>query len=372
MSNAVKDEQTIGTLGKPLSGKVQVKIVGANGTPMESDAAHPGRMVLKGDMQMAGYWHNQALTDKTLVDGWLVTGDLAYLQDDYIYMLGRADDIINVGGEKVSPIEVENIAGSYEYIKECACIAAADTNGILGQIPVLFIVTKSGYSEDLFIKYLSGKMERYKQPQKLVKLTALPRNRMQKIDRKELRRILENEDALTLINPVVEAILQRRSVRAFTEQEIPENMLEMILKCGYHAPSGHNMQTWRFTVLKSKKDIQNLRKSTKEAAVQNKVHFYGWENPDTLILISNDKRNMDGCQDASCAAENMMLAAQSYGIGSVWLNPLMTLRDIEPVKTLLDSYDIPANHIVWAAIALGYPVSDGAKMQKKDDVVRYV
>ena len=91
-----------------------------------------------------------------------------------------------------------------------------------------------------------------------------------------------------------------------------------------------------------------------------------------MILISNDTRNPDGCQDASCAAENIMLAAQSYGIGSVWLNMLMTLRDVEPVKTVLDDIGIPANHTVWASVALGYPMAEGAKLKKKENVVRYI
>ena len=60
-----------------------------------------------------------------------------------------------------------------------------------------------------------------------------------------------------------------------------------------------------------------------------------------------------------------MLAAQSLGLGSVWLNMLMKLRHEEPIKTLLDEYGIPNNHIVWATIALGWPISEGVKLQKK-------
>lgn len=51
------------------------------------------------------------------------------------------------------------------------------------------------------------------------------------------------------MSPVVYAILSRRSIRKFADREIPREILDMILKCGYHAPSGHNMQSWRFTVL---------------------------------------------------------------------------------------------------------------------------
>ena len=115
-----------------------------------------------------------------------------------------------------------------------------------------------------------------------------------------------------------------------------------------------------------------LKETVKKAAEKEKVHFYGFENPRVLILVSNDKRNQDGCQDASCATENIMLAANSYGIGSVWLNPLMTLRDKEPVKSLLDKLGIPENHIVWSMIALGYQVYDGKPLVKRTDVVHYV
>lgn len=132
------------------------------------------------------------------------------------------------------------------------------------------------------------------------------------------------------------------------------------------------MQTWKFTVITNEKEIQRLKEVTQEAALKNKVHFYGFENPAALILVSNDERNVDGCQDASCASENIMLVAWPYGIGSVWLNPLMTLRKEEPVKMLLDSYEIPENHVIWSMIGLGYPVAEGAFLQKKKDVVRWV
>lgn len=373
VTKAAKESARIGTLGRPLAGKVQVKILDGDGHEIDSDETHPGRMALKGDMQMAGYWNNKEMTEKTLVDGWLLTGDMAYMDaDGYVYMLGRADDIINVGGEKVSPVEVENIAGQYEGIKECACIGVQDPSGIYGQIPVLFMATRSNYTEEELRKFIASRLERYKLPQRYVLVDKLPRNRMQKIDRNKLKDLWENQDSLELLNPVIHNILSRRSVRKFTDQEIPRPVLDMILKAGYHAPSGHNMQTWRFTVLTKQEDILELKELTRQTAVQNHVYFYGFENPKALILISNDDRNQDGCQDASCAAENIMLAAWAYGIGSVWLNPLMTLRQKEPVRSLLNRYGVPDRHTVWAAVALGYPINEGALLQKKENVIYFV
>lgn len=372
VNEAVKSVKKVGMLGKCCP-SVKIKIIDPEGNTIESDKEHPGKMALKGNMQMSGYWGMPELTEKTLVNGWLLTGDLVYQdEDDDIFMLGRADDIINVGGEKVSPLDVENVACEYKDIKECACIGVDDPDGILGQVPVLFLAVENGYKEEELQKYLIGRMERYKMPHKYVVVDTLPRNRMQKLDRKELRRMWENQESINLINPVMQTILSRHSIRKFTDRSIPENILDMILKAGFHAPSGHNMQSWKFTVLTKEQDIQNLKMVTKEAAKVNKVNFYGWENPKVLVLISNDNRNQNGCQDASCAAENIMLAASSYGIGSVWLNPLMTLRDASPVKELLDDYKIPERHTIWAAIALGYPVADGTALAKRENVIHFV
>ncbi len=372
VTQAVRDPARAGMLGKTLP-HVQVKIVDADGKEMDSSSTNPGRMALKGDMLMAGYWKQPQLTEKTLTAGWLLTGDMAYMDEEgYLYMLGRADDIINVGGEKVSPVEVEEAAGQYAFVRECACIGVDDPDGILGQVPVLFVAVKSGYTQEGLLKFLSTRLERHKIPRQTVVVRRIPRNRIQKTDRGKLRMLWEDKESLELMNPVMQVIFSRRSVRKFTEQEIRRPVLEMIVRAGCYAPSGHNMQSWRFTVLTSQEDIRRLREKTQEAAQQNRVYFYGWENPQALVLVSNDKRNADGCQDASCAAENIMLAAASYGIGSVWLNPLKTLRDAPPVKSELDSLGIPQNDIVWAAIALGYPVAEGALLQKKEEVIHFI
>ncbi len=67
-----------------------------------------------------------------------------------------------------------------------------------------------------------------------------------------------------------------------------------------------------------------------------------------------------------------MLEAASYGIGSVWLNPLMKLRKVSPLKELLDGYGVPDNHVVWATIALGHPISPGVMLQKNERVIKFV
>ena len=67
-----------------------------------------------------------------------------------------------------------------------------------------------------------------------------------------------------------------------------------------------------------------------------------------------------------------MLAAHSYGIGSTWVNALVTLRDAEPVKSLLNEFGIPEGHVVWATIVLGYPVSESNMPARKTNVISFV
>ena len=182
-----EDEARVSTLGRPIEG-AQIKILGTGEGPVGDSKDNPGRLALKGGMVMSGYWNRPEQTEEALQDGWLITNDLVWQDaDGYVYMLGRSDDIINVGGEKLSPLEVENIASEYEGAAEYACVGITDPEGLLGQVPVLLVGGKrDGYSPDELRKYLASRMERFKLPARIFEIDALPRNRMQKLDRKAI------------------------------------------------------------------------------------------------------------------------------------------------------------------------------------------
>lgn len=361
------------SLGRPISG-VEFKAVDENGETVEAvDVESAGRMALRGPMRMAGYFRNPKETAKAISGDWLFTNDLVYRDaDGFIYMLGRADDIINVGGDKVSPVEIEEAAQEFEEIRECACIGVEDPEGVYGMVPALFVVPEGAeFHEEACEKFLLGRLERWKLPRRYLTLTALPRNRMQKLNRKALREIYERGGERHM-NEAIQNILTRRSIRDFTNRPVTRDILETLLECGMQAPSGHNMQTWRFTVLQDAARIAALKTTARDVAKRNKVYFYGFNNPVALILVSNDRRNRDGVQDCSCAAQNIMLAAHSLGLGSVWLNPLMTICDEPEIRSMLRAFDVPDEHIVWATIALGYPAQEGRLLEKKRDVVHWV
>lgn len=371
--NLSEHPDKIYSIGKPLD-HIALKILDDSYQEIvEASPACVGRMAIRGEMQMAGYWGQEELTAETVHDGWLMTSDMVYRDEDgYIYMVGRADDIINVGGEKVSPLEVENAAYGYGGIRECACIGVKDEKGMLGEVPILYVVPTASYKENECVGFLSDRLEKIKVPTKCILIDELPKNQMKKLDRKALQRHWEAMGELELVNPVIQNILSRRSIRRFLDKSISRPILEMLCKAGYHAPSGHNIQSWRFTVLDDQATIQQLKKIVHKVAKEKDVFCYGFENPAGLILISNDRRNSLGHFDAACAAENIMLAANSYGLGSVWLHPFVKICDESEVRKLLDEYHIPQEHIVWTAIALGYPLSEGNQLARKENVVYFV
>lgn len=361
------------SIGKPLH-NIELKVINEDGNLIEArNIETAGRMALRGEMQMSGYLNRPDETKKSLVDGWLVTNDMVYVDDDgYVYMLGRADDIINVGGEKVSPIEVENVAIQYEYVNECGCIGVSIENDVRGQIPVLFVVPNSGYSETGLRIFLSDNLDKYKIPVEYRILSELPRNKMGKLDRNALRVLWEQKESEELMNPVIQALLSRRSIRRFKDDLIPKEILEIIVKTGMYAPSGHNLQTWKFTVINDIDVIKKIKEATLAAAKSKGTYVYGFENPVAIVIISYDERNIYGMQDTSAATENIMIAATSFGIGSVWLNSLFELRNEEPVKNILDKMQIPKEHKICSMVALGYPDAPANMLAKKSDVIYYV
>ncbi len=365
--------QHISSLGIPAEG-CKISFVSDEDKEIVADSAqNAARMIMSGPMCMSGYYKMPEETQRTLKGGKLYTNDMAYRDEEgFIYMLGRADDIINVGGEKVSPVEVENVCGMYPYVQECACIGAPDRNGEFEMVPILFVVVSSAkFDEDELINYAKTTLEPYKVPREIVITDEIPKNSMKKVDRKALRKQLSDNSSVGN-NLVVNAIRSRRSVRRFTEQVIPRDILESVVECGIYAPSGHNMQTWHFSVVSDTAMISEIRQKIGDTTKRKKVYFYGFDNPQALILISNDKRNPYGIQDSSCAAQNIMLAAYSYGLGSVWLNPLMTICDDPEIREVLGRCGVPKDYNVWAMIALGYPASNPAPLAKKKNVVSWV
>lgn len=373
-SNKVTDK--INSLGKPVTG-VAVKTIDSNEQDINSiNNETAGRLCLSGGMVMKGYFKNDEATNTALQNDWLKTNDLVYKDDDgYLYMLGRVDDIINVGGEKIAPFEVENAVMQYDKVTECACVGVEDPDGVYGQISILYVVFDEGISDIKGLEsFLSGKIERFKIPQKIIAIEKLPRNRMEKIDRNALRSqwksLANNKNDIP--KNVIEIIKTRKSIREFTEQKIPGNILESVVECGLYAPSGHNMQSWQFTVIDNSEKICKLREIIEDTSKKKGLSFFGFNNPVAVIIVTNDRRNETGIQDSSAASQNIMLAAHFYGVGSVWVNALSRICDEPEIRAFLSELGISEKQIVVSTICMGYPKNLGKSIGRKRNVINWV
>lgn len=171
------------------------------------------------------------------------------------------------------------------------------------------------------------------------------------------------------MNSIIENILTRRSVRAFTEKKISREELETLVKCALYAPSARNLQTWQFTVISEKKDIEKLASAVGRTLGRDNYDMY---KPSALIIPSNTVDSPFGRDDNACALENIFLAAHALGIGSVWINQLNGICDDPEIRKLLTGFGIPENHIVFGIAALGYPAETAVKTVEKVGKVNFV
>ncbi len=155
---------------------------------VQATPEQPGLLASRGPMNMLCYWQNEALSARTLIDGYVCTNDMGYFDaDGYVYVLGRQDDVINFGGLKISPSEVEDVVLGYPNVAEAALVGQEDATA--GQIPKLYVVPREGaFDIDDFWAFLNGRVDRAKQPKAVEVLDELPRTFNGKVDRKALAR----------------------------------------------------------------------------------------------------------------------------------------------------------------------------------------
>ena len=174
------------SIGKPLP-DVEVRIVDEEGKALPP--LEVGEILARGTRIMTGYWRDEQKTSQTITsDGWLRTGDMGYMDEDgYIYLTGRADDMIIRGGENISPEEVEEVLRSHPKIEEAAVIGVPDQEW--GQQPRAVVVLKKGEvaTPEEIMEYCRSKLAGFKRPRSVVFTESLPRNPMGKVLRKRLR-----------------------------------------------------------------------------------------------------------------------------------------------------------------------------------------
>ncbi len=153
----------LATIGKPVNEEVDVKIFSDEG--VELPIGEAGELCVKGNMVLKSYWADVD-TANAFWGKYFRTGDWAYkLENGNYYLVSRKKEIINVGGKKVSPIEIEEAIMAIGGVSDCICVAIKDPQGLVGEVPKVYVL-KTGTTQSLEdIRVLLGnKIENYKMP----------------------------------------------------------------------------------------------------------------------------------------------------------------------------------------------------------------
>lgn len=175
------------SIGK-ASPNVEIKIFTSQGTP--AALGEEGEVCVKGEHVTCSYWNETPERFASdFYDGYFRTGDCGTMDaEGNIYLKSRIKEMINVGGKKVSPMEVEDILNTIPGIKESACIGIPDPGIVLGEVVKAFIVADDNLSDEEIMKQLRPQLEVYKLPVEIERINAIPKTGSGKIQRLSLKK----------------------------------------------------------------------------------------------------------------------------------------------------------------------------------------
>jgi nitroreductase len=156
------------------------------------------------------------------------------------------------------------------------------------------------------------------------------------------------------LSTTISDIIERRSIRAYENQQIPRDVLELLVKAGKYAASGANAQAWHFTVVQNRDVINRITETLKASSRHPDIPEFFTEKvtkPEytvnygapAFIIISGNAEISTVINDCSLAAGNIMLAAHSLKLGSCWINQLGIVCGV------------PEKYKVYASVCVGYP-----------------
>jgi len=176
-----------GSIGVPMP-STDARVVDIETGERDLPPGEEGELIIRGPQMMKGYWNNPAETANTIRNGWLHTGDIARMDSDgYFYIVQRKKDMINVGGFKVFPTEVDEVLYSHPAIAEAAAIGIP--HAYRGEVVKAFVVIRDGHAatSDEIIAYCRERLAKFKVPVEVEFLDSLPKSAVGKILRRELR-----------------------------------------------------------------------------------------------------------------------------------------------------------------------------------------
>jgi nitroreductase len=190
---------------------------------------------------------------------------------------------------------------------------------------------------------------------------------------------------------ILNNMVTRRSIRAYTAEQITDENLGAIIDAAIHAPSGSNSQSWHFTVLQNTEILRKLNESVrrafanyevtentyrslvggKKAALNADYSFY-YHAP-TLIIATNDSSYPNAMADCSAALQNILLMAHALDLGACWINQLTWFCKEPEIRTYLTELGVPEHHTVCGCASVGYCAGNIPKLPpRKAGTVHFI
>lgn len=156
------------------------------------------------------------------------------------------------------------------------------------------------------------------------------------------------------MNPVLQAIRDRRSIRTFKSERVPQHLIDQVIEAGLYAPSGKGSQDSIILQIDDQKLFEQLRTMNRQIGGWSEAvdPFFG--APAMLVVLAR-KDNPNGRYDGALVMENLMLAAHSLGLGSCWINRARQEFDTEWGQQLLRTLGIEDEYEGIGHCILGYP-----------------
>lgn len=176
-------------------------------------------------------------------------------------------------------------------------------------------------------------------------------------------------------NVVIETIMARRSIRKYKDQPVEREKLEKVVNCGINAPSGMNRQPWQVRVVDDEDYINGVTEiyKQKNPMVVGEEGFKNmFRNAPAVIFIASPKDG-SGQLDCGLLGENMILAAQSLGLGTCCLGgPVRFMMDNEEAAPYIERLQLPEDYTLLYAIAIGYPDESPEAKPREAGKVQFV
>ena len=160
-----------------------------------------------------------------------------------------------------------------------------------------------------------------------------------------------------MLSPILDAIMQRRSIREFSDAEVSLEQLHEIIRAGIWAPSGLNNQPWRFVIVRDQEMRRQLAAQTHYGHIVLAAPALIAVYLDTGAMYNEVKDH----QAAGACIQNMLLATEALGLGGVWLGQILQNKD--KVNAVLG---LPQNLDLMAVLALGHPAHRNQSSHRKD------